>query len=123
MAKQFEVGGKLNGRKWRKARRKMERYLEDQFPRQVHDDFVKNTPKASGNARNKTTLRRAPGGWRILGDYPYSGVIDQGKYPNPPKQGTGKTRNGYSTQAPDGIVEPTLKQARKRFDKFMRRIK
>lgn len=112
----------LDDRKFRKRNKRIERYMDTVFPNKVLEDFKDNTPKASGNARQKTRKRRVREGWQIIGDYPYSGVIDQGKYPNPPKKGTGKTRNGYSTQALDGIVKPTLKQAQARFRRFIRRI-
>jgi hypothetical protein len=35
---------------------------------------------------------------------PYAPVIEYGLYPNPPKKPTGKTINGFSTQAPKGMV-------------------
>lgn len=34
---------------------------------------------------------------------PYARKLEYGEYPNPPKNPTGKTVNGYSTQAPQGI--------------------
>lgn len=35
-------------------------------------------------------------------------VLEYGLYPNPPKKGTGKTINGYSTQAVGGMVGLTI---------------
>ena len=35
-------------------------------------------------------------------------VLEYGLYPNPPKHGTGKTINGFSTQAPAGMVRTTI---------------
>lgn len=35
-------------------------------------------------------------------------VLEYGLYPNPPKHGTGKTVNGFSTQAPAGMVRTTI---------------
>lgn len=35
---------------------------------------------------------------------PYARVIEYGQYPNPPKNPTGKTVNGFSVQAPQGVV-------------------
>lgn len=39
----------------------------------------------------------------------YAPVIEYGRYPNPPKKPTGRTVNGYSTQAPAGMVRVTVK--------------
>jgi hypothetical protein len=35
---------------------------------------------------------------------PYIRILEYGGYPNPPKRPTGKTINGFSTQAPGGMV-------------------
>ena len=40
----------------------------------------------------------------IVNNLIYAPVIEYGLYPNPPKKGKGKTINGYSTQAPAGMV-------------------
>lgn len=34
---------------------------------------------------------------------PYAAMIEYGGYPNPPKSPTGKTQNGFSIQAPQGM--------------------
>lgn len=39
----------------------------------------------------------------ITNALPYAAVLEYGGYPNPPKNPTGKTQNGYSIQAPQGI--------------------
>ena len=57
----------------------------------------------------------------IIGDYPYSGVLDDGLFPNPPKAGTGKTTQGYSTQAKQGMAKPTIKELTKQFNAFVRK--
>lgn len=43
----------------------------------------------------------------LTNSLPYASVIEFGEYPNPPKNGTGKTANGYSTQAPQGVFRIT----------------
>jgi len=48
---------------------------------------------------------------------PYAAVVEYGWFPNPPKHGTGKTRNGYSTQAPGGMVRISVRE----FDMAVRR--
>jgi len=35
---------------------------------------------------------------------PYARTVEYGKYPNPPKNPTGKTVNGFSRQAPAGMA-------------------
>lgn len=54
------------------------------------DFFVRQTPIRSGNARRNTSVQRTQK--RIVADYPYSERLD----------------NGWSKQAPDGMVNPTI---------------
>lgn len=54
------------------------------------DFFVRQTPVRSGNARRNTSVQRTQK--RIVADYPYSERLD----------------NGWSKQAPDGMVNPTI---------------
>jgi len=49
---------------------------------------------------------------------PYIGTLEYGGFPNPPKVGTGKTINGYSTQAPSGMVRTNTKKFRNFFRKI-----
>ena len=39
----------------------------------------------------------------------YAPIIEYGLYPNPPKRPTGRTINGFSTQAPNGVVRITVR--------------
>ena len=57
-------------------------------PQQAHSFFVKATPIRSGNARRKTSLK----GNVIDANYPYAQRLD----------------DGWSRQAPRGMVKPTL---------------
>ena len=50
----------------------------------------------------------------IQNNLPYAGVIDDGLYPKPPKKRDGKTKNGYSKQAPRGISTLAIKAALER---------
>lgn len=47
----------------------------------------------------------------ITNNVPYIGVLEFGGYPNPPREGTGRTIDGYSTQAPAGMARRALRQA------------
>jgi hypothetical protein len=40
----------------------------------------------------------------LVNNLPYANVVEYGKYPNPPQNPTGKTVNGFSKQAPAGMV-------------------
>jgi hypothetical protein len=44
----------------------------------------------------------------ITNNLSYIPVLEYGLYPNPPKRGTGRTINGFSTQAPNGMVGITV---------------
>lgn len=46
----------------------------------------------------------------IFNNLPYIRHLEYGLYPNPPKNKTGKTLNGYSTQAPQGMLRVALQQ-------------
>jgi hypothetical protein len=48
---------------------------------------------------------------------PYARVLEYGLYPNPPKKPTGKTVNGFSRQAPAGMVRRTAVE----FDDYVRK--
>lgn len=61
----------------------------DDLAKEAYKVFLKNTPIASGAARRNTTLN----GSEIRANYPYAGKLDAGR----------------SRQAPNGMVEPTLK--------------
>jgi len=43
----------------------------------------------------------------ISNNLPYIRVLEYGLFPNPPKHGAGKTVDGYSTQAPQGMIRIT----------------
>jgi hypothetical protein len=106
--KQREMAYKVNDKIYRKRIKALEKFVKRHLPRKALKEFKKQTPIDGGYARRNTKLSVNSKGFKITGDYPYSGVIDRGLYPNPPKEGTGKTKDGYSTQAPKGMVEPTL---------------
>lgn len=100
---------KVNDKIYRKKVKRLERFAKTRLPRMALQEFKKNTPVDNGNARRNTQLSKRSKGFTISGDYEYSGVLDRGLFPRNPKQGTGKTRGGYSTQAPEGMIEPTVK--------------
>lgn len=114
---------KVNDKVYKRKIKKLERYIANRLPKETLNEFKNNTPVDRGNARRKTRIKdKSKRGFTIIGDYDYSGVIDQGKYPNPPAKGTGKTRGGYSTQSPKGMSEPTMNMIRKKIRKFIGRL-
>jgi hypothetical protein len=66
---------------------KMEQFVQE-IPAQAYTEFVKETPIDTGNARRRTDLR----GNEIQGNYAYATRLNE----------------GYSTQARDGMTEPTV---------------
>lgn len=113
----------LNDKRFKKDIKKATRFFTKTFPKKVYEEFKDNTPIDGGNARRKTKLRKTSQGSEIKADYDYSGVIDKGLYGKPPGSANGpKTRKGYSTQAPKGIVDPTLEYAEELADAFLRRL-
>ena len=109
----------VNDKLYRKQMRKIEHYVNSTMPKVALKEYKKNTPKDSGNARRNTKRQ----GNKIVGDYPYAGVLDDGLFPSPPMKGTGKTVLGYSTQAKQGMATPTIKELTKQFSAFVRRTK
>ena len=61
-----------------------------------------NTPIASGNARNKTIKQNN----KIVSNYGYAGKLNE----------------GYSKQAPNGFIKPTIKQLDNETTKYVRKI-
>lgn len=125
-------GVKLDDRRLKKNLKKAKRYLtrRNGLPREVLNEWKRVTPRGeTGKARRSNKIRRTGKGYVIIGNYPYSGVIDRGEYPNPPKKGTGKTRDGYSkdnlrrARPHKGLVEPSIEFAKDKFKKFLRRLR
>jgi len=71
----------------------------DKVPDEAHKVFVANTPIRSGNARRKTTIQKDT----IKANYPYAKRLDE----------------GYSKQAPDGMVKPTVEFIRNRIKQIL----
>lgn len=92
----------------KRVNKRILRYVKRQLPKETLAEFKQNTPVDQGNARRKTNMRKTFKGFKITANYKYAGVLDEGGFPNPPIAGTGKTRNGYSTQAPKGMIKPTV---------------
>jgi len=114
---------KINDKIYKRKVKKLERYVRTRLPKETLSEFKSLTPKDSGNARRNTKVtNRTKKGFTVIGDYNYSGVIDQGMYPFPPKAGTGKTSGGYSTQSPKGMTGPTEKWLKRTLTDFIKRL-
>lgn len=72
----------------------------DTLPREAHTEFIKNTPKRSGNARRNTRLQDN----KIIADYAYSQRLDE----------------GYSKQAPEGMTKPTEQWIQREVDRRLK---
>ena len=79
--------------------RQLSKIIAD-LPELAHEEFVKNTPIRSGNARNRTELR----GNSIVANYPYSQRLE----------------DGWSKQAPDGMIKPTEEWIQREVDRRLK---
>ena len=70
------------------------------IPKEAFNEFVKDTPKRSGNARRKTRLV----GNKIVAGYNYAQKLDE----------------GYSKQAPQGMTKPTEEFIKKRMTQILK---
>lgn len=68
--------------------------------------FKQETPVRSGNARRRTATSKT----KITANYPYAGVLDEGR-----GYRDGQMRG--SQQAPDGMTKPTLDYIEKELQK------
>ena len=59
----------------------------------------------------------------ISNNLPYIGVLEYGGFPNPPDKDGGKTVNGFSKQAPEGMVGVTLANNEAIFNAALRSVK
>ena len=58
----------------------------------------------------------------LSNNLPYAYKIEYGLYPNPPKNPTGKTVNGFSTQAPKGMVRVSMKRVKSAMSRAIRNL-
>lgn len=72
--------------------REIEQFL-DRLPRVMSEKFREVTPIRTGNARSKTDLRQN----EIQANYPYAKRLE---------------RDGWSSQAPEGMSKPTIEHVR-----------
>lgn len=78
-------------------------------------DASDSTDEAEATKQVQSVLSIKLGGWVYLSNsLPYASTVEYGLYPDPPKGGAGKTRNGFSTQAPDGMVRVAVRDFRTR---------
>lgn len=71
------------------------------LPDAAYDEFVRNTPVRSGNARRRTSLQNDT----IRANYPYAQRLDE----------------GWSRQSPRGMVEPTVEFMKRYIKKLLRK--
>lgn len=99
---------KVNSKSLQAKLDKLEKDL-DNLPKETYQEFKKNTPIKSGNARKNTRLK----GDRIEANYAYAGVLDKGRHM------TNRGMRG-SDQAPEGMTKPTLKFLTKRIREILK---
>ena len=78
----------------------------DTSTEETYEFFKQKTPVKGGNARRNTKYKEKSTKTSIIGDYPYSGRLDE----------------GYSKQAPRGMTKPSLRELEKVITKQFRKI-
>ena len=78
-------------------------------PKEAYQEFVKNTPVKTGNAKRNTKLK----GKTIQANYAYAQVLDKGRHM------TSRGMRG-SEQAPEGMTKPTEEFIKKRIGQILR---
>ena len=73
-----------------------------ELPQEIYEEFVKNTPIDSGNARRRTRLINNK---IIAAKYTYASRLEK----------------GWSRQAPQGMVKPTRAWAKARIKQILRK--
>lgn len=76
--------------------------------RTAKTDPSRNTPKVRVN--NLLARIKIRNNFYFTNNTPYADVVEYGRYPNPPKKPTGKTVNGFSKQAPSGMLRVNLQK-------------
>jgi hypothetical protein len=121
---------KVNDKIYKRKVKKLQRYVRNTLPNKSLKEMQRVTPIGkTKNAKNNTKIKSNTNrGFTLIGDYDYSGVIDQGLYPNPPVAGTGKTSGGYSiknlskARPRKGLLDPTVAFIEKTLKKVIRRL-
>lgn len=124
----------LDIEKWVNKKSSLFQKIKRNYAFALYSSIVKKTPVDTGRARAnwnisvgnvdtsttketlKTDLKYGESSINSNGDesifisnnLPYITTLEYGGYPNPPKSKSGKTENGYSKQAPEGMVGVTL---------------
>lgn len=90
---------KIDRKNFDRDMRKFEKVFDD-LPHEAHKEFIRQTPKRSGNARRNTILQKTT----IVANYPYAEQLDAGS----------------SKQNPQGMTEPTEKWIRNEINRRLR---
>ena len=89
-----------------------------------HDDTtVKETKRKTPLSISKMPEPKGDESIFISNNLPYITTLEYGGFPNPPKKDGGKTVNGYSKQAPEGMVGVTLANNENIFNAAVRSVK
>jgi hypothetical protein len=80
---------------------------------------TESTDQQRGAAEAQRAGTFEPGGVVYLANgLPYARTLEYGEYPNPPKHPSGKTVNGYSKQASQGMVRLSAAE----FSQYVQRV-
>ena len=140
MSKSFEkrietASVKLLGRSEKRMKKSIKRLGVDVIMKTPVDKgvLINNWYASNRQVPNRTTIQADPSGAKsiarldkalarfklgqtffLANNLPYARVVEFGLYPNPPKNPTGKTVNGFSKKAPRGMVRIALQRFKAR---------
>lgn len=108
-------------KKWTAKASAEPREVMDILADDVFETIKSRTPVDTGTLRDAWVKEATPAGYTIYNPLPYAAVVEYGLFPNPPKGGAGKTVNGFSTQAPAGMVGITVVEIPQKLEEAIRK--
>lgn len=80
------------------------------FPQGRNKSFDRSGKKSIARINKTVDSLKLGQTFYMANNLPYARVVEYGLYPNPPKNPTGKTVNGFSKQAPAGMVRINIRK-------------
>ncbi len=108
---QDKIGGRARGN-WQASIDKPEEGIKETID--------KNGTKAIAKVVEESDKLKLGKKIYLSNNLPYIAKLEYGGFPNPPKGGAGKTVNGFSKQAPKGMVRVSIQNLTKIFKKIVK---
>ena len=74
----------------------------------TNKSFDKSGKKSMARVDKALSRLKSRQSFFFFNNLPYARVVEFGLYPNPPKKGSGKTANGFSKKAPQGMLRKNI---------------